>query len=376
MGALASMPASQMGSIVIRDLIEKTGVSAEAVDEVIMGHVLQAGAGQNSARQAALGAGLPITCPAFAMNMVCGSGLKAVHLAAQAIKCGDADVMIAGGHESMSMAPHLLPKSRTGQRMGDWKMEDSMIKDGLWCAFNDYHMGITAENLADLHDISKEDQDYFAAKSQQKTEAAQLAGKFDNEICPVSIAQRRGDPIIFDRDEFPRAGVTAEKLMKARAAFKKDGSVSAANSSGLNDGAAAVMVTSEAYAMANGLKPLARIVSYASAGVDPSIMGCGPIPATKLCLDKAGWTVDDLDLIEANEAFAVQSLTVMRGLGLDPDKVNVNGGAISLGHPIGASGARVLVSLLHELQRGEAERGLVTLCIGGGQGVAMAVERM
>jgi len=337
--------------------------------------VLQAGTGQNSARQASMAAGLPVTVPSMTINKVCGSGLKAVHLAAQAIKCGDAKCIVAGGHENMSLSPHILPNSRGGQGMGDWKMQDTMIKDGLWCAFNDYHMGVTAENLADQWSISREDQDAFSAMSQNRVEAAQAKGAFKDEIVPVEIKQRKGDPIIVDVDEFPKAGVTAEKLGKLRAAFKKDGSVTAGNASGINDGAAAVVVMSEDLAKAEGLDVMARIVSYASGGVDPSVMGTGPIPATTLALEKAGWTVADLDLIEANEAFAVQALTVTKELGFDPEKVNVNGGAISLGHPIGASGCRVLVSLLHEMQRRDAKKGLATLCIGGGQGVALCVER-
>jgi len=306
---------------------------------------------------------------------VCGSGLKAVHLAAQAIKCGDADCIVAGGHESMSSSPHILPKSRTGQVMGGWTLEDSRIKDGLWCAFNDYHMGVTAENLAEKWNITREEQDAFAARSQQLAEGAIAMGIFKDEIIPVEIPQRRKDPIIFDQDEYPKAGVTEAGLKKLRPAFKKDGTVTAANASGINDGAAAVVVMSEEAAKAQGCEILARVVSYASGGVDPAIMGSGPIPATTKALGKAGWTVDDLDLIEANEAFAVQALTVGRELGFDAEKVNVNGGAIALGHPIGASGTRVLVTLLHQMKRQDAKKGLATLCIGGGQGVALCVER-
>jgi acetyl-CoA C-acetyltransferase len=374
-GTLSSLPAHTLGAAVIADLINRAGIKPEQVDEVILGQVLTAGTGQNPARQASIIAGLPNSVPSMTINKVCGSGLKAVHLAAQAIKCGDADIIIAGGQESMSLSPHLLPKSRNGQKMGDWKMQDSMIVDGLWDAFNDYHMGITAENIAKEYNISREEQDEFAAKSQQKTEAAQNAGKFDEEIVPVEIPQRKGDPIVFNKDEFPRAGVTAEGLTKMRPAFEKEGTVTAANASGINDGAAAVLVMSESKAKELGLEPLATIAAYSSAGVDPTIMGTGPIPASKLCLEKAGWSVEDLDLIEANEAFAAQAISVNKGLGWDTDKVNVNGGAIAIGHPIGASGCRCLVTLLHEMKRSDAKKGLATLCIGGGQGVALAVER-
>jgi len=329
----------------------------------------------NPARQAALNAGLPVTTPAMTLNKVCGSGLKATHLASQAIRLEDAGVVLAGGQESMSNAPHALPNSRKGQRMGPWTMDDTMIKDGLWDAFNDYHMGVTAENLAEDFGISREEQDAFAARSQQLAEAAQKAGRFADEIVPVEIPQRKGDPVVFDTDEFPRHGSTAEGFAKARAAFKKDGSVTAANASGINDGAAVVLMMSESRAKALGLEPIARIKAYANAGVEPRIMGSGPIPATRRCLERAGWGVDDLDLIESNEAFAAQALAVSKEIGWDPEKVNVNGGAISIGHPIGASGARILVTLLHEMQRRDVQRGLATLCIGGGQGVALAVER-
>lgn len=308
------------------------------------------------------------------INKVCGSGLKAVHLAAQAIACGDAEIMVAGGQENMSQAPHVLPKSRDGQRMGNWALEDSMIKDGLWDAFNNYHMGQTAENLANKYEIAREDQDKFAAGSQQKAVAAMEAGRFDDEIAAVTIPQRKGDPIVFAKDEYPRAGTTAEKLSALRPAFVKDGSVTAANASGLNDGAAAVVVMSARKAEELGIKPLAKISAWANAGVDPAIMGIGPVPASQRCLAKAGWQISELDLIEANEAFAVQALSVGKELGWDADKVNVNGGAIALGHPIGASGTRILVTLLHEMQRRDAAKGLATLCIGGGQGVALAVE--
>ncbi len=374
-GALADMPAHTLGATVIKSLLEKTGLDPAQVDEVILGQVLTAGAGQNPARQAAIEAGLPHTAPAMTINKVCGSGLKAVHLAAQAIKCGDADIIIAGGQENMSQAPHVLPKSRSGTKMGDWKLLDSMIVDGLWDAFNDYHMGMTAENIVSEFGISREDQDRFAAHSQQKTEQAQADGVFDEEIVPVSIPQRRGDPVIFAQDEYPKQGVSAEKIAKLRPAFTREGTVTAANASGLNDGAAAVIVSSRAKAEELGLATLANISAYASAGVDPAIMGTGPIPASQRCLDKAGWTVADLDLVEANEAFAAQAISVNNSLGWDPEKVNIHGGAIALGHPIGASGCRVLVTLLHAMQRRNAHKGLATLCIGGGQGVALAVER-
>lgn len=374
-GSLSSVPAHTLGAKVISGLLEQTGIKPDQIDEVILGHVLTAGLGQNPARQSAIEAGIPNSVPSMTINKVCGSGLKAIHLAAQAIKCGDADIIIAGGQENMSLSPHLLPKSRDGQKMGDWKMVDSMIKDGLWCAFNDYHMGVTAENIVKEYDISRDEQDAFAAASQNKVEAAQAAGKFDDEIIAVEIPQRRGDPVVFDKDEFPRAGVTAEALGKMRPAFDREGSVTAANASGLNDGAAAVIVMSESKAKELGLEPLATIAAYSSAGVDPAIMGTGPIPASTKCLEKAGWAKEDLDLIEANEAFAAQAISVNKGMEWDTSKVNVNGGAISLGHPIGASGCRVLVSLLHEMKRSDAKKGLATLCIGGGQGVALAVER-
>ncbi len=374
-GALASIPAHSLGAKVIAALLKKTGIKPEQVDEVILGQVLTAGCGQNPARQAAIEAGIPHTVPAMTINKVCGSGLKAVHLAAQAIKCGDTELVVAGGQESMSLAPHVLPKSRLGMKMGDWVLSDSMIVDGLWDAFNNYHMGVTAENIVKQYKIARDEQDRFAAATQQKTEAAQRAGRFKEEIIPIEIPQKKGDPIVFDSDEFPRSGVTAEGLAKLRPAFDKDGTVTAANASGLNDGAAAVIVTSEAKARALGLEPMAWITAYASSGVDPAIMGTGPIPASKKCLKKAGWSVDELDLIEANEAFAAQAISVNRELGWDTGKVNVNGGAIALGHPIGASGARVLVTLLYELKRRNAHKGLATLCIGGGQGVALAVQR-
>ena len=374
-GSLAGIGAADLGAIVIRDLLKKTNLAPEAIDEVILGQVLTASTGQNPARQAVIKAGLPQTTPALTINKVCGSGLKAVHLAAQAIKCGDADVIIAGGQENMSQAPHALPNSRNGQRMGDWQMTDTMIKDGLWCAFNDYHMGITAENVADRYEISRDEQDTFALRSQNLAEEAQAAGRFQEEIVPVEIPKRKGDPIVFQEDEFIRKGATIEGIQKVRPAFKKDGSVTAANASGINDGAAAVVVMSASKAKELGLTPLATVKAYASAGVDPAIMGTGPIPSTQKCLEKAGWTVGDLDLIEANEAFAAQALGVAKELQWDDSKVNVNGGAIAIGHPIGASGCRVLVTLLHEMKRRDAKKGLATLCIGGGLGVALAVER-
>jgi len=374
-GSLAGIPASTLGAKVIAGLLEKTGIAPEQVDEVIMGHVLTAGMGQNPARQASIEAGIPDGIPSMTINKVCGSGLKAVHLATQAIRCGDAQIVVAGGQENMSASMHVLPKSRKGSMMGDWKLKDSMIVDGLWDAFNNIHMGVTAENIAKQYNLSRDEQDSFAAASQQKAEAAQKAHAFDDEIIPVEIPQRKGDPLIFDTDEFPRHGTTAESLGKLRAAFDKEGTVTAGNASGLNDGAAAVIVMSESKAKELGLEPLATIAAYSSAGVDPKIMGTGPIPATRLCLEKAGWKVDDLDLVEANEAFAAQALAVNRDVGWDTAKVNINGGAIALGHPIGASGCRVLVTLLHEMKQKGANKGLATLCIGGGQGVALAVER-
>ena len=374
-GSLASIPAPQLGAIVLRRLLEQTGVSPEQVDEVILGQVLTAGSGQNPARQTAVHAGLPFATPAFTLNKVCGSGLKALHLGAQAIRCGDAEVIIAGGQENMSLSPYVMPGARTGLRMGHSKVVDSMIEDGLWDAFNDIHMGITAENLAEKYQLSREQQDAFAAASQQKATEAIAAGRFIAEITPASIPQRKGDPLIFDTDEQPRAGTTAESLAKLRPAFKKDGTVTAGNASSLNDGAAAVMLMSAEKAKALGLPVLARIVAYANAGVDPSIMGIGPVAATQKCLSKAGWSIADLDLIEANEAFAAQSLSVNQELGWDASKINVNGGAIAIGHPIGASGCRILVSLVHEMIRRDAKKGLATLCIGGGQGVALAIER-
>ncbi|MDL0431532.1 acetyl-CoA C-acetyltransferase [Marinobacter sp. TBZ242] len=374
-GGLSSLRADQLGSAVIKALLEESGVAAEQVNEVVLGQVLTAGCGQNPARQASINGGIPASVPSMTINKVCGSGLKAVHMAVQAIRCGDAELMIAGGQESMSQAPHVLPNSRNGQRMGNWNMVDTMISDGLWDAFNDYHMGVTAENIVEKYGISREEQDTFAAASQQKAAAAMDAGYFDGQIVPITIPQRKGDPLVVNRDETPRAGVTAEGLGKLRPAFKKDGTVTAGNASSLNDGAAAVIVCSADKAKELGLTPLATIRAHANAGVDPTIMGTGPIPASHRCLKLAGWSVDDLDLIEANEAFAAQAISVNRDMGWDTSKVNVNGGAIALGHPIGASGCRILVSLLHEMARRDAKKGLATLCIGGGMGVALAVER-
>jgi acetyl-CoA C-acetyltransferase len=374
-GGLSSLRADQLGSAVIKALLEETGVSPDQIDEVILGQVLTAGCGQNPARQASINAGIPATVPAMTINKVCGSGLKAVHMAVQAIQCGDAELLIAGGQESMSQAPHVLPNSRNGQRMGNWTMVDTMISDGLWDAFNDYHMGVTAENITEKYGISRQEQDEFAAASQQKAATAIDAGYFDSQIVPISVPQRKGDPVIVKTDENPRAGVTAESLGKLRPAFKKDGTVTAGNASALNDGAAAVIVCSAEKAKALGLTPLVTIRAHANAGVDPTIMGTGPIPASQRCLQRAGWTVDEIDLIEANEAFAAQAISVNRDLGWDVSKVNVNGGAIALGHPIGASGCRILVTLLHEMMRRDAKKGLATLCIGGGMGVALAVER-
>ncbi|WP_414158496.1 acetyl-CoA C-acetyltransferase [Pseudomonas sp. BNK-45] len=374
-GSLAGIPAVDLGAAVIRQLLAQTGIDPAQVDEVIMGQVLTAGAGQNPARQAAIKAGLPHAVPAMTLNKVCGSGLKALHLAAQAIRCGDAEVMIAGGQENMSLSNYVLPGARTGLRMGHSPMIDTMISDGLWDAFNDYHMGITAENLVEKYGISREAQDAFAAASQQKAAAAIEAGRFVDEITPIQIPQRKGEPLSFATDEQPRPGTTAEALAKLKPAFKKDGTVTAGNASSLNDGAAAVLLMSASKARALGLPVLARIAAYANAGVDPAIMGIGPVSATRRCLDKAGWTLDQLDLIEANEAFAAQSLSVGKELEWDASKVNVNGGAIAIGHPIGASGCRVLVTLLHEMLKRDAKKGLATLCIGGGQGVALAIER-
>ena len=375
-GSLSSIPAHKLGAEVIVSLLKKTGVNKDQIDEVILGQVLTAGSGQNPARQAAIEAGLPYQTPSMTINKVCGSGLKAVQLAFQAIACGDAEIVIAGGQESMSLSSHVLPKSREGKKMGPWAMVDTMVVDGLWCAFNDCHMGVTAENIATKFDYSRQSQDEFALESQQKTEAAQKSDFFRDEITPISIPQRRGDDIIFDSDEFPRHTTSMDSLANLRPAFSKDGTVTAGNASGINDGAAAVMVMSASKAQELKLKPMARIISYSSAGVDPSIMGTGPIPASTKCLEKAGWKASELDRIEANEAFAAQAMSVNDSLGWDKSKVNVTGGSISLGHPIGASGARILVTLLHGMERDKVNKGLATMCIGGGMGVAIAVERV
>lgn len=374
-GALKGFSAVDLGAIVVKEAIKRAGIKAEQIDECIMGNVLQAGLGQNTARQVALKAGLSIDSTAFTVNKVCGSGLKAIALAAQAVKSGDADIVVAGGIESMTQAPYLLDKARWGMRMGDGKIVDEMIKDGLWCAFNDYHMGITAENVLEKYGLTREMLDEFSASSQQKAIAAIDAGKFKDEIVPVEIPQKKGDPIIFDTDEFPRRGTTVEGLAKLKPAFKKDGAVTAGNASGINDGAGAVIVMTEEKAKELGLTPLAIIDSYASAGVEPSIMGTGPIAATKKVLNKAGISLDKVELIEANEAFAAQSLAVAKDLNFNMDIVNVNGGAIAIGHPIGASGARILISLIYEMKRRDAKTGLATMCIGGGQGIAMVVQR-
>uniref|UniRef100_UPI002ABDE695 acetyl-CoA C-acetyltransferase n=1 Tax=Paraburkholderia sp. J67 TaxID=2805435 RepID=UPI002ABDE695 len=374
-GSLAKVAAPDLGAIAIKAALERAGVKPEQVSDVIMGQVLTAASGQNVARQASLKAGLPTSVPAMTINKVCGSGLKAVMLAANAIIAGDADIVVAGGQENMSAAPHVLPGSRDGFRMGDAKLVDSMIVDGLWDVYNQYHMGVTAENVAKEYGITREEQDAFAALSQNKAEAAQKAGRFDAEIVPVEIPQRKGEPLKFATDEFVRHGVTAESLAGLKPAFSKEGTVTAANASGLNDGAAAVVVMSAKQAEALGLTPLARIKSYAAGGVDPKVMGMGPVPASKRALERAGWSVGDLDLMEINEAFAAQALAVNKQMGWDTSKINVNGGAIAIGHPIGASGCRILVTLLHEMQRRDAKRGLASLCIGGGMGVALALER-
>ncbi|MDB5762341.1 MAG: acetyl-CoA C-acetyltransferase [Herminiimonas sp.] len=373
-GSLTKIPAADLGAHVIKGLLAKTGIRPDMINEAILGQVLTAGVGQNPARQAIIKAGLPDMVPAFTVGKVCGSGLKATHLAAQAIKCGDADIIIAGGQENMSASPHVLNNSREGFRMGDAKLIDTMIVDGLWDVYNQYHMGVTAENVAKKFGISRQEQDEFAAASQNKAEAAQKAGKFKDEILPLEIPQKKGT-IVFDSDEYIKSGTTVESLSALRPAFSKDGTVTAGNASGINDGAAAVVMMSGKMAKELGLTPLARIKAYSSAGVDPSIMGMGPVPATQLCLKKAGWTHQDLDLMEINEAFAAQAIAVNREMGWDTSKINVNGGAIALGHPIGASGCRILVTLLHEMVRRDAKRGLASLCIGGGMGVALAVER-
>ena len=373
-GTIGKIPATELGAKVIAALIARSGVNPEQVSEVLMGQVLAAASGQNPARQASIRAGLPNMVPAMTINKVCGSGLKATHLAAQAIKAGDADIVIAGGQESMSLAPHALNGARDGLRMMDGKLIDTMIVDGLWDVYNQYHMGVTAENVAKKWGVSRQEQDEFAAASQQKAEAAQKAGRFKDEIVPIAISTRKGD-VIFDSDEFIRHGTTVEALASLKPAFDKSGTVTADNASGISDGAAAVMMMSATKAKALGLRALARIKAYSSAGVDPSIMGVGPIPASKLCLKKAGWTAQDLDLLEINEAFAAQAIAVNRDMGWDTAKVNVNGGAIAIGHPIGASGCRILVTLIHEMIRRDAKKGLASLCIGGGMGVALAIER-
>jgi len=374
-GTLAKTPAPELGATVIAALLARYKLRPEQISEVILGQVLTAGSGQNPARQSSIKAGLPAEIPAMTINKVCGSGLKAVMLAAQAVRCGDADIVIAGGQENMSAAPHVLPGSRDGFRMGDAKLIDSMIVDGLWDVYNQYHMGITAENVAKQHAVSRAQQDEFAVASQNKAEAAQKAGKFADEIVPVMIAQRKGDPVAFDSDEFIKTGATVDALAALRPAFDKQGSVTAGNASGINDGAAAVLVMTAERAAQLGLKPLAKIRAFASSGVDPAIMGMGPVPSSRRALEKAGWKPADLDLMEINEAFAAQACAVNKEMGWDTKKINVNGGAIALGHPIGASGCRILVTLLHEMARRDAKKGLASLCIGGGMGVAMAVER-
>ncbi|KQW90127.1 acetyl-CoA acetyltransferase [Massilia sp. Root418] len=373
-GSLAKIPAAELGAHVIKGLLAKTGLDANLISEAILGQVLTAGVGQNPARQAVIKAGLPTSIPAYTINKVCGSGLKATHLATQAIKCGDASIIIAGGQENMSASPHVLNGSRDGFRMGDVKMTDTMIVDGLWDVYNQYHMGVTAENVAKKYDISRAAQDEFALQSQLKAEAAQKEGKFKDEIIPLEIAQKKGS-IVFDADEYIKPGSTLEALAGLRPAFNKEGSVTAGNASGLNDGAAAVIMMTASQARELGLTPLAKVKAYASSGIDPAYMGMGPVSAAKLCLKKAGWTPDDLDLMEINEAFAAQALAVNKEMGWDTSKINVNGGAIAIGHPIGASGARILVTLLHEMVRRDAKKGLASLCIGGGMGVALAVER-
>ena len=375
-GSLKDVPAVELGTIVVKEALKRAGVKPECVDEVIMGHVLQAGQGQNTARQISVKSGIPVEVPAFAINKVCGSGLRVVSLAAQCIKAGDADIIVCGGTENMSKSPYVLPNERWGQRMGDGKVVDVMINDGLWDAFNSYHMGITAENVNEKFGVTRENQDEFALRSQQRAEKAVKEGRFNDEIVPVVVKTRKGE-VVVDTDEYPKFGMTAEKLAKLRPAFKKDGSVTAGNASGINDGAAAFVVMSEEKAKELGIKPIAKIRSYGSRGVDPSIMGVGPIGACQVALDKGGLTIDEIDLIESNEAFAAQSVAVARELGFDKymDRVNVNGGAIALGHPIGCSGARILVTLLHEMQKRDSKTGLATLCIGGGMGTSLIVER-
>ncbi|HRC81957.1 MAG TPA: acetyl-CoA C-acetyltransferase [Sedimentibacter sp.] len=374
-GSFKDIPAVKLGAVAAKGALERANVKPEMVDEVIFGNVLQAGIGQNLARQVSVGIGVPLEVPSMTINKVCGSGLKAVQLAAQAIMCKEADVVLAGGAENMSLAPYIVPKVRWGLRMGDGALVDTMVADGLTDIFNNYHMGITAENIAEQWNISREEQDEFAVRSQNRAEAAIKQGRFKDEIVPVEIPQKRGDPLVIDTDEYPRFGTTIEALARLKPAFKKDGTVTAGNASGINDGAAAVLVMSKEKADELGLKPLVTIVSYASAGVDPKIMGYGPVPASKKALEKAGMTIEDIDLVEANEAFAAQSLAVVKDLGLDPEKTNVNGGAIALGHPIGCSGTRILVTLIHEMIKRDAHKGLATLCIGGGQGTALIVKR-
>ena len=374
-GSLSKVAATDLGAVVIREALARARLDAAQVGEVIMGQVLAAGVGQNPARQALMKAGVPKEVPALTINAVCGSGLKAVMLAAQAVAWGDSEIVVAGGQENMSASPHVLPNSRDGQRMGDWKMVDTMIVDGLWDVYNQYHMGITAENVAKAHNITRDMQDFLALASQQKAAAAQDAGKFKDEIVGVSIPQRKGDPIVFDTDEFINKKTNADALAGLRPAFDKAGTVTAGNASGINDGAAAVVVMSAKKAAALGLKPLARIAAFGTSGLDPATMGMGPVPASRKALQRAGWNVGDVDLFELNEAFAAQACAVNKELGIDPAKVNVNGGAIAIGHPIGASGCRILVTLLHEMQRRDAKKGLAALCIGGGMGVSLALER-
>jgi len=374
-GALAKTPASELGAVVIKDLLRRTGLSGDQISEVILGQVLTAGCGQNPARQAVIKAGLPHGVPAMTINKVCGSGLKAVMLGAQAIRDGDAEIVIAGGQESMSSSPHVLPNSRDGQRMGNWQMVDTMINDGLWDVYNQYHMGITAENVAKQYGITREEQDALALASQQKAAAAQDAGKFKDEIVPVVIPQKKGDPLVVDTDEYLNRKSTAEALAGLRPAFDKAGSVTAGNASGINDGAAAVVLMTAEKAQQLGLKVLGRLKSYASAGLDPAYMGMGPVPASRRALERAGWQASELDLLEINEAFAAQACAVHKEMGWDTSKVNVNGGAIAIGHPIGASGCRILVTLLHEMERRDAKKGIASLCIGGGMGVALTIER-
>jgi acetyl-CoA C-acetyltransferase len=374
-GAFASLSAVDLGVIAAKEAIKRAGIEPSMVEEVYLGNILGAGLGQNVARQVSLGAGIPIETPAITINMVCGSGLRAVSMAAQFVESGQCDIILCGGTESMTDTPYLLPKARWGHRMGDGKVVDYMVHDGLWDIYNDYHMGITAENVAEQYGITREEQDEFAAQSQNRAEEAQKLGKFADEIVPVIIPQRKGDPVVIDTDEYPRHGSTVEKMAKLKPAFKKDGTVTAGNASGINDGAAALIVMSKDKADELGLKYMCEIAGYGSAGVDPKVMGLGPVPATKKALANAGWTIDDLDLIEANEAFAAQALAVIRDLGLNPEITNVNGGAIALGHPIGASGARILVTLLYEMQKRDVKRGLATLCIGGGMGTSLLIQR-